>query len=467
MKVNLNNKKVLFLGYGAVAKCVWNYFDEFFIYKKQNIFIVDRTKDAFTGPKLKNLKKEQKIILNVNTNNFNELIKQIRLGKQDIIIDLSTSTPTYYIIKQCFIQNIHYINTSIEDSEDQMLGTSINCQQQMIQSISDEFKKPKSTILTEFGQNPGLIQHYVLYALNELNNKKNDFRQSSLQKVIRDLKIGTILMSEIDHMKKTKYATNDPSKIYNTWSVNGFFSESLDKTELVHGKKNKFIQPTFPNIDKINSLLYPDESVFFLTSLGIKSTLNSICPILCENQIKLQNFRGKLIHHGEMFELARYFGDYSPFMSYVYQTNTYLDESIQTFYKNFPNSKQNDDLWMYVNQENTFHIFNGPELSGDDSVGCTIFCGDKKIDKIYWCGSILSSSDPIIKKEYTPTIVQVAAGVLSGLSFILEHEPMGWVEATDLDTNYILEKSKPMLGKFLFMEIPTEQFKGPITFKEI
>ena len=459
MKIDLKQKKVLFLGYGAVAKCVWNYFDEFFIYKKQNIFLVDRTKTAFTGPKLKILKKEQKIVLNVSSNTFDDLIDHIGLRKQDIIIDLSTSTPTYYIIKQCFIRDLHYINTSIEDCEDDMHGSSIDCQQQMVKSISKEFKKPKSTILTEFGQNPGLIQHYVLYALNQLSNK-NDYSHSSLQKVIRDHKIGTILMSEIDNMKKTKNVPTDLSKIYNTWSVNGYFFEALDKTELVCGKKNKFVHPTFPNIDSFNSLLYPSDSVFFLKSTGIKSTLNSICPVLENDKIKIQNFRGKLLHHGEMFELARYFGDYSPFMSYVYQTNSYLDESINTFYKKFPDSKENDDdLWMYVNQDNTFHIFNGQEVSGHDSIGCTIFCGEEKIEKIYWCGSILSSSDPIVKEDFTPTIVQVAAGVLSGLSFILENKPMGLIEAVDMDTNYVLEKSKPMLGKFLFMELPVQNFQ--------
>lgn len=82
-----------------------------------------------------------------------------------------------------------------------------------------------------------------------------------------------------------------------------------------------------------------------------------------------------------MFELARYFGDYSPFISYVYQTNSCLDESINTFYKKFPDSKENDDLWMYVNQDNTFHIFNGQEVSGHDSIGCTIFCGEEKLKK--------------------------------------------------------------------------------------
>lgn len=120
-----------------------------------------------------------------------------------------------------------------------------------------------------------------------------------------------------------------------------------------------------------------------------------------------------------MFELARYFGDYSPFISYVYQTNSCLDESINTFYKKFPDSKENDDLWMYVNQDNTFHIFNGQEVSGHDSIGCTIFCGEEKIEKIYWCGSILSSSDPIVKEDFTPTIVQVLCRCFDWIIFYI------------------------------------------------
>ena len=29
MKIDIKRKKIVFLGYGAVAKCVWNYFNEF------------------------------------------------------------------------------------------------------------------------------------------------------------------------------------------------------------------------------------------------------------------------------------------------------------------------------------------------------------------------------------------------------------------------------------------------------
>ena len=38
-KVNIFNKKILFLGYGALAKCIWNYFNYYFIYNIDNIYI--------------------------------------------------------------------------------------------------------------------------------------------------------------------------------------------------------------------------------------------------------------------------------------------------------------------------------------------------------------------------------------------------------------------------------------------
>ena len=92
-------------------------------------------------------------------------------------------------------------------------------------------------------------------------------------------------------------------------------------------------------------------------------------------------------------------------------------------------------------------------MKGFDSIGATILCGKNSIERIFWCGSILDSSH-LENKLFTPTIVQVAAGVLSGLSFILEPERKpGYYEPCDLDTLYILNKSTPLLGLFYFTEI--------------
>jgi len=477
MTLDVKNKKIVFLGYGAVAKCVWDYFEKYFSFNRKRVVLIDKSKDVFTGPNLKGIKK---IVMNVDSTNFEDLIKLLQLKKHDIIIDLTTSTVTYYFIKMCLIHNFHYINTSIEDENDAMLGTSIDCQQHMIASIAVEFPHPKCTILTECGQNPGLIQHYILHALDKMNEmnpvpdskKLSKYCPEKMQSIIRAYKVGSILMSEIDNMVTTQPLLD--GIIYNTWSVAGYIFEAKDKTELVHGKSNDFIHPNLPD-DKMSNVTMKvynkmrgksDYDVIFLKENGLHTTLNSICPVLTEKgEIEFTNYRGKLVHHGEIFDMARYFGKYSPFMSYVYQTSPYVDQSILNFRQKF--NADDKDLWLYVNQENNFKVFDGKNITGHDSVGCTIFCGEQKVDRIFWCGSILSTSDKIVKSEYTPTIVQVAAGVLSGLSYIIEHPNLGWIEPTDLDTDYMIEKAEPLLGKFLFMEIPVDSFTGPITYKEI
>jgi homospermidine synthase len=482
MSIDIRNKKIVFLGYGAVAKCVWNYFDRYFTFNRRRVVLVDKTKSAFTGPNLRDVKK---IVMTVDSTNFDELIDRIKLKKHDIIIDLTTSTVTYYFIKMCFMRGFHYINTSIEDENDAMLGTSIDCQQHMVASIAAQFPRPTSTILTECGQNPGLVQHYILFALHEMkklgqagkakDKGKDNYSRDTLVDIVDEFKVGTILLSEIDNM--TSSIPLEPRIIYNTWSVAGYVFEAKDKTELVCGKENNFVHPIIPTekFSDITMSVYdklrgpsPPYDVLFLKEPGLRTTLNSICPVLDEKgEIVITNYRGKLIHHGEIFNMARYFGKNAPFMSYVYQTSPYVDQSIKTFQTQ--NKADEKDLWLYVNQDQTYHIFEGDEVSGHDSVGCTIFCGDKSVERIFWCGSILSTSDACVQREYTPTIVQVAAGVLSGLSAIVSpgNKYKGWVEPTDLDTRYILEKSVPLLGKFRFMEIPASEFKGPIEYKEL
>ena len=113
----------------------------------------------------------------------------------------------------------------------------------------------------------------------------------------------------------------------------GLFGEGLDKTELVLGKSNCFIKPFIPtemiDIEKMTLLDNDDYILFFLNQYGINAKFNSVCPVLDKHrEITFKKFNGSLIHHGEMFELARLFGKDAPFMTYVYQLNKYTRESL-------------------------------------------------------------------------------------------------------------------------------------------
>jgi hypothetical protein len=495
--IDISQKKVLFLGYGAVAKCVWSYFDKFFLYDVENIIIVDKFFSTIKGPKIHLIPEKNIIIQEITSYNFESFLLEHNFSEGDIVIDLTVMSNTYHFIHTCFILGINYINTSIEDMSDKYLGTSIDYQQQIVHDIYQSLKKNvsiRSNILIEFGQNPGLIQHYILYALNEMNklfnnNKIDDYSKSTLLQVIDNYKIGTIFCSEIDNIticsdkssNINDLYTNkllDKDVIYNTWSVGGLLVEGLDKTELVHGGfQNTYIKPEInpSEIFERNVPLLQNENykLLFLNNLGINNSLNSICPDLKNrNEIEFIEYEGKLIHHGEVFELAKYFGKKSPFMSYVYKLNKYANASIQNFIQSHSSYDTTELFTMIKTDSNSFKVFDNidtPENAkfiGNDSIGCTIYCGDETVERIFWCGSILSDYDDNVYPEFTPTIVQVAAGLLSGLSFILEPENTGkgLFEPCDLDTKYIIDKSIPYLGKFFFTEIPIEKFSGKFKY---
>lgn len=495
-KINLKSIKILFLGYGAVAKCVLNYFKYYFDFDLSRVYIIDKYENALYGPVQDSVPKTNKLFVKIQSENFDYyIIEKLKFKKHDLIIDLTFASNTYYFIKRCLELDINYINTSTEDGNDDLNGSSIAFQHIVIDKIYEKVKSEKkilSNVLLEFGQNPGLIQHYVIYAFNELNkmkhpNAKDIWDLAKLKHVIHDYKIGTILFSEIDSMVKSRDVyDNSSNKIYNTWSVSGLLGEGLDHTEISYSRKNRYYKPKIPNhiVSKDKISLFEDciknndasipYNLIFLNELGLNSTLTSICPALTpKGNLIFENFEGRLIHHNEMFDLAQIFGSDSPLMSYVYKINKYALHSIEKYmHKSIYSSA--DDLATRINNINDdFFVFDNigakpdNKIIGWDSIGSTIFCGKNKVESIYWCGSILSASDTNVMDLFTPTIIQVAAGVLAGLSWIMEpkNENKGLLKPTQLYTPYILSKSIPLLGKFFFTEIPAKSLnKSTIKF---
>ena len=477
-KLPLHNKKILFVGYGAVAKAVWNHFDLYFTYDPDRVYAVDQFKTAFVGPRVSDLNTH---VLHISADTFDPLLKTLGFVEGDIVIDLTYDSCSYFFIRRCLELGIHYMNTSIEDKSDVFHGSSIDAQQKRVAEIMVECRSRipiRSNVLTECGQNPGLIQHYVFHALDRMRRlthpmSGSDYRPSTMIETLKAFQVGSMLFSEIDD----QVAATPPSPLVftNTWSVSGFLTEALDPTELVRGRQNPWIQPPIEHQDlhALRMELYqPHQSeeyeVMFLHEKGINVTLPSIVPLWTTEGLQYVAFRGKLIHHGEMFELARYFGDHAPFMTYVYQNNPYMDASLAQFMQQYPYSTVHDVL-MYANQPQTFRVLDQGTgaVVGQDSIGVTLFCGQDKVERIFWCGSLFRDTDAH-HPYFTPTTVQVAAGVLSGLSYILEekNQARGWIQSSDMDTEYILDKAVALLGTFFFTEIPVHLLEEPFRIKQ-
>jgi len=91
------------------------------------------------------------------------------------------------------------------------------------------------------------------------------------------------------------------------------------------------------------------------------------------------------------------------------------------------------------------------KLEGDDKIGAMIvlnknpITGEKK-NWSFWCGSILGQGS---SKYFGPTIVQVAAGVITAIKYAIENPSKGPIYAESLPTDWVIQTALPYLGKFV------------------
>ena len=79
------------------------------------------------------------------------------------------------------------------------------------------------------------------------------------------------------------------------------------------------------------------------------------------------------------------------------------------------------------------------------------FTMDNKRPFCFWTGSMLDTNFTKRKLRdefFGPTTIQVMAGVLSGVSWMVKNKNRGLVFGEDLDDNYIIELAKPYLGVY-------------------
>ena len=171
-KINIKDKKIIFLGCGSIAKCCLYYLTYFFIFDYKNIIIIDKLEREKDYPVVKYYLRKKSIFLvkEVTEENYVEFFNSLQLKEKDIIIDLTTETDTLCFFKYCRLNNLFYINTASE----QYFLKPINSIAIQHYNYDDIVRKTNHcnnvTTLIEYGMNPGLISSFVLKGIDDLAN---------------------------------------------------------------------------------------------------------------------------------------------------------------------------------------------------------------------------------------------------------------------------------------------------------
>jgi len=443
------NKKLVFLGCGAVAKVALHWLHEFVNVNYDNVYLVDIA-DVRKAPALQDIFKRGATFLKlkVEEDEYETFFKLLKLKPLDIVVDLLTSSNYIKMVEVCRKLSLIYINASLEldlpfAEGEAAYDSSILRRHDLLDNLNKKLQGTdpyNATHVFEFGMNPGLISHFVLKGLLDvcklvLQNKEDAelaqyVENREFAKIARHLGVEVIHCSEIDN--QVAKIQIDDDMFVNTWSCVGFLDEGLKAPEIGWGTHEKKLPPN-------GEIIGPNQVAIKMPSY--KALHRSYVPD--------EEFVGMDVPHGEAISLPKFLSteDYTPTVQYVYrlcpQTRACLArmpfDQLSTC-KRFKVLEPSSCEMEGNNRVGGLLILKKNPITGENKTWC------------HWSGSIIGQE---LSKFCGPTVIQVGVGVLCALKWAVSNPQKGPNYSEALPSEWIIEQARPFLGTI---------FSGPVSW---
>jgi homospermidine synthase len=369
--------------------------------------------------------------------NYREVLDSwLRAG--DFLINVSVDVSSIALIELCQQKRALYLDTCIEpwpggytDRNLPPVARSNYALRESALALRADAADGPTAVLTH-GANPGLVSHFVKQALVDLA------RDAGLpEEVPRDRlawgRLAERLGVKIIHIaeRDTQLASRakQPGEFVNTWSIDGFFSEGSQPSELGWGTHERH----FPADGRQHD--FGCGAAIYLLRPGAATRVRSWTPL--EGP-----YLGFLITHGESISIADYLtltedgrARYRPTCHYAYHP---CDDAVLSLHELAGKN------WQLQNAK---RLMMDEIVSGTDELG-VLLMGPQK--GVYWYGSCLSIEEARrVAPHNNATSLQVTAAVLAGVVWAIEHPRRGIVEPDEMDFARILEISRPYLGEMV------------------
>jgi homospermidine synthase len=439
------SKKILFVGYGAVAECTLPILFKHINVAPKNVTVID-----FES-------KEEKlrewtamgvhyICDRVTEENMATLLAK-HLSAGDILIDLAWNIDACEILQWCHDRGVLYINTSVEVWDPYAGGRKHPTERTLywrhmnVRKMTAKWKTRGATAVVEHGANPGLISHFVKQGLIDIANamigeKKAKARKAGALKahiaagafnhLARELGVKVIHCSERDTQ-----ITDVPKQIdefVNTWSIEGFREEGTTTSELGWGTHEKTL-PKYGYRHKDGP-----KNQICIARMGINTWVRSWVPNY--------SILGMVVRHGEAFTISDRLtvwegkkAVYRPTMHYAYCP---CDEAVVSL---------NELRGYNYELQPKLRIMNDEITKGADILGALIMGHPYKS---WWVGSDLTIEESRrLVPHQNATTMQVAISVVAATMWMIENPSEGVRVPDDLPHEYVLGVSRPYLGTFI------------------
>jgi homospermidine synthase len=369
--------------------------------------------------------------------NYREILDPV-LEPGDFLLNLSVHVSSLALVEYCHERGALYLDACIEPWQGGYIDTQLSPSERSNYSLREQVLALRRRLGTGptavlcHGANPGLVSHWAKQALLNIARDlegATDIPQTRNEwtRLAQKLNIKVMQCAERDTQTAKPFKHID--EFVNTWSIDGFVGEGLQPAELGWGSHEKY-EPA----DARHHASGCDAAIY-LQRPGMRTSVRGWNPLTGA-------YQGFLITHSESVSIADYFtlkeGDellYRPTVYYAYHPTDATILSIHEF------SGRNFKL-----QRNVRLLMDDIEY-GTDALGMALMGHTKQV---YWYGSMLSIEEARDLAPYNnATSLQVAAGILGGVVWAIEHPQSGIVEPDDISFERVLQIATPYLGKMV------------------
>lgn len=441
------NKKILMVGYGAVAQCALPILLKHVKVSPANITVMDFEDQAhllkpYTDQGVHFVRDR------VGRDNLGSILGKY-VGAGDLLIDLAWNIDCCELLQWCHDHGVLYINTSVEvwdpyEGAERKHPTTrtLYWRHMNLRRMIAKWNKPGAgagaTAVLEHGANPGLISHWTRRGLVDIANKmladgkaagqlKEQIEHCLKNRIYNELAMH--LGVKVIHCSERDTQISDKPKqvdeFVNTWSIEGFREEGTTTAEMGWGTHEKQLPPQAYEHQE------GPKNQICLARMGMNTFVRSWVPNY--------SIIGMIVRHGEAFTISDKLtvwkdgkAIYRPTMHYAYCP---CDNAIISLH----------ELRGYnYKLQPKLRIMNDEITRGADILGALLMGHPYKS---WWTGSDLSIEESRrLVPHQNATTMQVAISVIAASMWMIENPARGVNVPDDLPHDYILKIADPYLG---------------------
>ena len=426
---------ILMIGFGSIGRGVLPLIERHLTYDHRRFHVIDPDGRHATFLKQHGIHFRKQAI---TADNYRRLVQDVFEGAsgQGFLVNVSVNTDSLALMRLCRELGVLYIDTVVEPWPGLYFNSDIPLRDRTNYALRERVRAEKrarpdgTTAVSCCGANPGMVSWLVKVALMDLAKDLQQLARMPETRIewaqlMQGLGVKGLHIAERD----TQYV-RDPKPIgtfVNTWSVDGFISESFQPAELGWGTHERWMPE---NGHRHNTGC---QAAIYLDHPGGLTRVHSWCPTPGPQF-------GYLVTHNEAISISDYFTlgepespEYRPTCHYAYHP---CDDAVLSLHETFGSGVV----------QPTHRIIDQTDVAGGiDELGVLIYGHARNA---YWYGSRLSIEETRTLAPYqNATGLQVTSAVLAGMVWALENPHAGIVEAEEMDHLRCLEIQTPYLGR--------------------